>query len=74
MGGEGSGGGGPARARGEAHARKDRARGGARARKDRARGSSTGALCTRFTLVLMIGPSGLLLVVPTYMQFQFQFH
>jgi hypothetical protein len=30
-----------------------RAEGGARAKKDRARGSSTGALCTRFTLVLL---------------------
>jgi hypothetical protein len=41
------------RARG-ARAKKDRARGRAQARKDRTRESSTGTLCTRFTLVLII--------------------
>jgi hypothetical protein len=57
-------GGGPSTGRGRTRARKDRAR-GARAKKDRARGraqarkdrtreSSTGTLCTRFTLVLII--------------------
>jgi len=44
MGGEGLGGGG-------ARAGKDRMEWGARAGKDQARGSSTGALCTRFTLI-----------------------
>jgi hypothetical protein len=45
---------GPARARGGAQAGKDRAEWGAREKKDRAGGSSTGALCTRFTLVLIM--------------------
>ncbi len=38
---------------GEARGGAARGGGGARAGKDRARGSSTGALCTRFTLVIM---------------------
>jgi hypothetical protein len=45
--------GGPARARRGAWVGKGRAEWGARAGKDRAGGSSTGALCTKFTLVVV---------------------
>jgi hypothetical protein len=60
--GEARGGGGQHGRGGPARAGKDRAGWGAQAGKDWARGSSTGALCTRFTLVPING-----YIIGTYM-------